>query len=105
MICKHIYKSEYESNRYIMITKKKPTNLSKQLINALEWCSKSEDSTSKEVMVDIEVYEIAEKLSIELDTDVEGVFALAAYRIIQKENRPSTPPIHKNHVMTTLSHN
>ena len=67
-----------------MIENNKTANLSEQLKEALEWCGKSEDSTRKEIMVDKDVYNNAEKISKMLNTDVEGVFTLAAYRILKK---------------------
>ena len=57
-----------------------------QLKEALEWCGKSEDSTRKEIMVDKGVYKNAEKISKILNTDVEGVFTLAAYQILKKRD-------------------
>ena len=67
-----------------MIENNKTVNLSEQLKDALEWCGKSEDSTRKEIMVDKDVYNNAEKISKMLNTDVEGVFTLTAYRILKK---------------------
>jgi len=67
-----------------MIKKKITLKLSEQLKEALEWCGKSEDISRKEIMVDIGVYKNAEKISNMLNTDVEGVFTLAAYRILKK---------------------
>lgn len=69
-----------------MIENNKTINLSEQLKEALEWCCKSEDSTRKEIMVDKCVYENAEKISKMLNTDVEGVFTFAAYRILKKRD-------------------
>jgi len=60
------------------------SNPPEQLKEALEWCGKSEDSSRKVVMVDKGVYKNAEKISKMLGTDVEGVFTLAAYRILKK---------------------
>ena len=70
-----------------MITKKTTSNLSEQLKEALEWYGKSEDSSKKEIMVDKRIYKNAEKISKILDTDVEGVFILAAYQILKKRDR------------------
>ena len=67
-----------------MIENNKTVNLSEQLKDALEWCGKSEDSNRKEIMVDKDVYINAEKISKMLNTDVEGVFTLTAYRILKK---------------------
>lgn len=67
-----------------MIENNKTVNLSEQLKDALEWCGKSEDSNRKEIMVDKDVYNNAEKISKMLNTDVEGVFTLTAYRILKK---------------------
>ena len=67
-----------------MIKKKITLKLSEQLKEALEWCDKSEDISRKEIMVDIGVYKNAEKISNMLNTDVEGVFTLAAYRTLKK---------------------
>ena len=69
-----------------MITKKTTSNLSEQLKEALEWYGKSEDSSRKEIMVDKRIYKNAEKISKILDTDVEGVFILAAYQILKKRD-------------------
>jgi len=69
-----------------MIMKKTISNPYEQLKEAIEWCGKSEDSTRKEIMVDKGVYENAEKISKMLNTDVEGVFTLAAYRILKKRD-------------------
>ena len=69
-----------------MIENNKTVTLSEQLKEALEWCGKSEDSTRKEIMVDKGVYKNAEKISKILNTDVEGVFTLAAYQILKKRD-------------------
>ena len=69
-----------------MITNKTNSNLSKQLKEALEWCLKSEDSSRKEIMVDKGVYKNVKKISNMLNTDVEGVFTLTAYRILKKRD-------------------
>ena len=69
-----------------MIKKKITLKLSEQLKEALEWCDKSEDISRKEIMVDIGVYKNAEKISNMLNTDVEGVFTLAAYQILKKRD-------------------
>ena len=60
--------------------------LLEQLKKALAWSGKSEDSSVKEIMVDKGVYKNAEKISKMLNTDVEGVFTLAAYRILKKRD-------------------
>jgi hypothetical protein len=60
--------------------------LLEQLKKALAWSGKSEDSFGKEIMVDKGVYKNAEKISKLLNTDVEGVFTLAAYRILKKRD-------------------
>lgn len=70
-----------------MISKKTASNLSEQLKEALEWYGKSEDPSRKEIMVDKSVYKNAEKISKILNTDVEGVFILSAYRILKKRGR------------------
>ena len=67
-----------------MIENNNTVTLSEQLKEALEWCGKSEDSNRKEIMVDKDVYKNAEKISKMLNTDVEGVFTLVAYRILKK---------------------
>jgi hypothetical protein len=69
-----------------MIENNKTVTLSEQLKEALEWCGKSEDSTRKEIMVDKGVYKSVEKISKILNTDVEGVFTLAAYQILKKRD-------------------
>jgi len=69
-----------------MIENNKTVTLSEQLKEALEWCGKSGDSTRKEIMVDKGVYKNAEKISKILNTDVEGVFTLAAYQILKKRD-------------------
>lgn len=63
--------------------KKTASNPYEQLKEALEWCDKSEDSSRKEIMVDKGVYINAEKISRKLNTNVDGVFCLCAYRILQ----------------------
>lgn len=63
---------------------KTTSHLSEQLKEALEWCGESEDSTRREIVVDKGVYQNAEKVSKMLNTDVEGVFILAAYRIFKE---------------------
>ena len=68
-----------------MIENNNTVNLSEQLKEALEWCGESEDSSRKEIMVDKCVYKNTERVSKMLNTDVEGVFTLAAYQILKKE--------------------
>ena len=69
-----------------MVLKKTTSNPSEQLKEALEWCGKSEDSSRKEITVNKDVYKNAEKISKMLNTDVEGVFTFAAYRILKKRD-------------------
>ena len=61
-------------------------NFSEQIKEAQTWRGKSEDSSRKEIMVDKDVYDKAEKISNMLDTDVEGVFTLVAYRILKERD-------------------
>ena len=74
-----------------MIENNKTANLSEQLKEALEWCGKSEDSSRKEIMVDKEVFINAEKISKRLNTNVDGVFCLCAYRILMKDLTSTSP--------------
>ena len=74
-----------DMDRIDMITKI-TLNLSEQLKEALEWCGKSSDISRKEIMVDKGVYKNAEKISKMLNTDVEGVFTFAAYRILKERD-------------------
>ena len=60
--------------------------LLEQLKKALVWSGKSEDLPRKEIMVDKGVYKNAKEISKMLNTDVEGVFTLAAYRILKKRD-------------------
>ena len=55
-----------------------------QLERALEWYRKYEDSSRMEIMVDKDVYNKAEEMAKALNTDVEGIFALASYRLISE---------------------
>ena len=65
-----------------MIMKRMTSNPSEQLKAALEWCDKFEDTSRREIMVDKDVYFNAEKISKKLNTKVDGVFCLCAYRIL-----------------------
>ena len=56
-----------------------------QLEKALEWYRKNEDSSGMEIMVDKDVYDKAEEMAKVLNTDVEGIFAFASYRLIKRE--------------------
>ena len=67
----------------VMITKKITSNPSEELKEALEWYCGSEDSSEKEIMVDIGVYNNAEKMSKRLNTNVGGVLCLCAYRTLK----------------------
>ena len=60
-----------------------------QLEKALEWYRKNEDSSRREIMVDKDVYDKAEEMAKVLNTDVEGIFAFASYRLIKKGDLPS----------------
>ena len=66
-----------------MIMEKTISNPYEQLKEALEWCGKSEGSSEKEIMVDKGVYINAEKISRKLNTNVDGVICLCAYRILK----------------------
>jgi len=57
-----------------------------QLEEALMWHSKYEDSSRKEIMIDESVLDQAEKISKILNTDVEGIFTFAAYRILKERD-------------------
>lgn len=46
-----------------------------------------------EILVGEDVYDKAEKIAKELNTDVEGIFAIAAYRLIDTKNGPFTHEI------------
>lgn len=74
-----------------MINKRTTSNPSKQLKKALDWCGKSEDSSRKEIMVDKGVYINAKKISKRLNTNVDGVFCLCAYRILMKDLTSTSP--------------
>ena len=65
-----------------MIMEKTVSNPYVQLREALEWCGKSEDASGKEVMVEKDVYFNAEKISKRMNTNIDGVFCLCAYRIL-----------------------
>jgi hypothetical protein len=60
-----------------------------QLEKALEWYGKNDDSSRMEIMVDKDVYDKAEEMAIALNTDVEGIFALASYRLTREGDLPS----------------
>jgi len=60
-----------------------------QLEKALEWYRKNEDSSRMEIMVDKDVYDKAEEMAEVLNTDVEGIFAFASYRLIREVDLPS----------------
>ena len=62
----------------------------KQLQKAKEWYEKYENFSRIEIMVDKNVYDKATYLANRLNTNVDGIIALAAYNIIKKETRPFT---------------
>ena len=62
----------------------------KQLQKAKEWYEKYENFSRIELMVDKNVYDEAAYLANRLNTNVDGIIALAAYNIIKKETRPFT---------------
>ena len=49
--------------------------------------NKCENLTNTKITVNKDVYDKAEKMAKELNTDVEGIFALAAYRLIARYAR------------------
>lgn len=58
-----------------------------------------------EILVGEDVYDKAEKIAKELNTDVEGIFAIAAYRLIDTKNGPFTHEIcYKRDIETNLPH-
>ena len=69
-----------------MYKKKINVKLLEQFKEALAWSKEFENSSRKEIMVDKGVYKNAEKISKILNTDVEGVFAIAAYRILKRRD-------------------
>ena len=83
---KYILVKNANWNETIMIAKKTTSNPYEQLKEAQEWCGNSEDISRKEIMVDKGVYKNAEKISKMLNTDVEGVFTFAAYRILKERD-------------------
>ena len=60
-----------------------------QLEKTLEWYIKNEDSSGMEIMVEKDVYDKAEEMAKVLNTDVEGIFALASYRLIREGDLPT----------------
>ena len=60
-------------------------NKIKQLQKAKEWYEKYENFSRIEMMVDKNVYDKATYLANRLNTNVDGIIALAAYNIIKKE--------------------
>lgn len=80
---KYILVKNANWNETIMIAKKTTSNPYEQLKEAQEWCGNSEDIYRKEIMVDKDVYYKAVRISKILNTDIEGVFRLAAYRILK----------------------
>ena len=61
-------------------------NIKRMLINQVkeinELDTKDENSKKIKILVNKDVYDLAKKMAQELNTDVEGVFALAAQRLI-----------------------
>ena len=56
-------------------------------------------------MVDKNVYDKATHLANKLNTNVDGIIALAAYNIIKKEPHPFTPFVdHKHDIKKHLQH-
>ena len=62
--------------------------LQKQLEEIKELISKCENLSNMEIMVSKDVYDKAEKIAKELNTDVEGIFALAVHRLIDTKIYP-----------------
>lgn len=79
-------------NMYKIILKKL-----KQLQKAKEWYDKYKNFSRIEIMVDKNVYDKATYLANRLNTNVEGIIALAAYNIIKKETRPFMRFVDYNH--------
>lgn len=71
-------------NMYKIILKKL-----KQLQIAKEWYDKYENFSRIEIMVDKNVYDKATHLATILNTNVDGIIALAAYNILKKEAHSS----------------
>ena len=67
--------------------------LLKQLEEIKELRSKCENTSNIKIMVSKDVYDKAEKMAKELNTDVEGIFAIAAYRLIGTKICPFTHEI------------
>jgi len=58
-----------------------------------------------EIMVDKNVYDKATHLANNLNTNVNGIIALAAYNIIKKETRPFMRVVdHKHDINKHLQH-
>ena len=74
-----------------MVNENEKEKLIGQLKKALTWNSKYEDSSRKEIMIDESVLDQAEKISRMLDTNIERIFTLAAYRILKKERSALAP--------------
>jgi len=56
-------------------------------------------------MVDKSVYDKATHLANNLNTNVDGIIALAAYNIIKKDPNPFTPFVdHKHYIKKHLRH-
>ena len=67
--------------------------LLKQLIENKELSSKCKNLSNIKIMVSKDVYDKAEKIAKDLNTDVEGVFTIAAYRLIGTKICPFTHEI------------
>ena len=79
--------------------------LLKQLEEIKELLSKCENLSYMEIMVTKNVYDKAEKIAKELNTDVEGVFAIAAYGFIGTKIYPFTQKkFYKRDLETNLPH-
>ena len=62
----------------------------KQLKEIEDLLCKCENLSNRKIIVSKDVYDMAEKIGKELNTDVEGIFALAAYRLIHTKSYPFT---------------
>lgn len=68
----------------MMVTASVKKKLLKQLKEITELHDKCKNLSNNKILVSKEVYDNAENMAKELNTDVEGLFALAAYWLIAR---------------------
>ena len=79
--------------------------LLKQLEEINKFSRGCENVSNIEIIVSKDVYDKAEKMAKELNTDVEAIFAIAAYRLIGTKTYPITHEIsYKRDRETILPH-